>query len=126
MTDGGHQRGERERERNAGEDVAGREGEGGRTPPGNILISKIFAFVFKKRERSGGQGTLHPSSSSSSSRSLPESRRRDKKGKREGGREGEAKEGSEGILARWYTLPLCSSRDADGRWGMAIYRSSRG
>lgn len=123
MTDGGHQRGERERERNAGEDVAGREGEGGRTPPGNILISKIFAFVFKKRERSGGQGTLHPSSSSSSSRSLPESRRRDKKGKREGGREGEAKEG---ILARWYTLPLCSSRDADGRWGMAIYRSSRG
>lgn len=27
----------------------------GRAPPGNILISKIFAFVFKKRERSGAE-----------------------------------------------------------------------
>lgn len=36
----------------AGGGVAGARG---RTPPGNILISKIFAFVFKKRERSGGE-----------------------------------------------------------------------
>jgi len=37
----------------------GREtGSGGgrqRAPAGNILISKIFAFVFKKRERSGAE-----------------------------------------------------------------------
>lgn len=27
----------------------------GKASPGNILISKIFAFVFKKRERSGAE-----------------------------------------------------------------------
>lgn len=86
----------------AGEDVARR----GRTPPGNILISKIFAFVFKKRERSGGQATLlHP----------PLSRGGDKEGRqagREGGRKKATKESDEGSVVH-----SSGSRDADGRWG---------
>jgi len=35
----------------------GNGGDRGKAPPGNILISKIFAFVFKKRERSGAERT---------------------------------------------------------------------
>lgn len=66
--------------------------------------------MFKKRERSGGQGTFLSPSPARQSRGGGIRR------EREGGRKREAKEGSEGILARWYTL-LCSSRDADGRWG---------
>lgn len=44
MTDGGHQRGERERERNAGEDVAGRGGEGGEDTSWKYSNKQNFRF----------------------------------------------------------------------------------